>query len=358
MKAVKACFIAIAGFGLGSCSEEAQPTKSGAFDRSAMLRHYADSLIRPDFDSLNQAALGLSQYLDQLSVQPNAPNLLQARTQWKNTYLHWMRASVWMFGPAESSLGSLRELTGTFPANEVRIEQLIAISDTSFQNFERDTRGLFALDYLLFNRSKSESQLLSDLTNAGRAAYLRALGKHFLAQTAAVQQKWIGYRNAFIASAGTDAGSSMTQLYNAFLMSYEFTKNFRLGLPLGLRPGQLQSEPDKVEALHGGQGKLGIEAHLQSIFRVYTGGFGLGFDDYVLASFNGRTLYDSTVHQWNNVIQAQEALPALSLDELVRNQSQLLKDLHSSLNRMTRFYKSEMASLLGLTITYSSNDGD
>ncbi len=358
MRSLLRTWIVLMAFGLAGCSDDAQPVKSGNFDRAAMLQHYADSLIQPDFDSLNYAAQQLSQRIEALSFQPDAQKLSEARNQWHNTYLLWIRSSIWMFGPAETSLGSLRELTGTFPANSARIEQLIASSDTAFQNFERDTRGLFALDYLLFNRSKSDPQLLAEFSNSGRAAYLRALGKHLLTQTSAVKQKWIAYRNDFVASVGTDAGSSTTQMYNAFLMSFEFSKNFRLGLPMGLRPGQQQPEPDKVEALHSQQGKLGLEVHLNAIHRAYTGGLGIGFDDYVLASFNGKTLYDSTVNQWNRVVLAKQTLPAVPLDELVRQQSVALQELHTSLNRMTRFYKSEMASLLGLTITFSSNDGD
>jgi predicted lipoprotein len=91
---------------------------------------------------------------------------------------------------------------------------------------------------------------------------------------------------------------------------------------------------------------------------VYSGGSGLGFDDYVLASFNGQTLYDSTSNQWARVISAMQVLPPAPLDDLVRNQQPELRSLNDALTRMTRFYKSEMASLLGLTITYSSNDGD
>ncbi len=358
MRGLLAGFLILWTFTLVGCTDDQQPTKSGSFDRSAMLRHYADSLIQPDFDSLHRASQQLSLQLEALSFQPDVQTLSAARIQWNSTYRLWLKASVWMFGPAETSLGSLRELTGTFPANEARIEQFIQASDTSFQNFERDTRGLFALDYLLFDRSKSDNQLIAALANPGRAAYLRALGKHFQSQVANVKQRWISYRNDFVASAGTDAGSSITQMYNAFLMSYEFSKNFRLGLPMGLRPGQQQPEPDKVEALHSKAGREGLITHLQSIHRVYSGGSGLGFDDYVLASFNGQTLFDSTSNQWARVISAMQVLPPAPLDDLVRNQQPELRSLNDALTRMTRFYKSEMASLLGLTITYSSNDGD
>lgn len=358
MRVLFRCFMALWAFAFLSCSEDQQPSKSGAFNRTAMLQHYADSLIRPDFDSLNRAAQQLSILLDALTAQPDVQRLSAARSQWHETYRLWLTASVWMFGPAESSLGSLRELTGTFPVNESRIEQFIQVSDTSFQNFERDTRGLFALDYLLFNRANSDNQIIAGLASPGRAAYLRALGKHFQTQVANVNQRWIAYRNDFLASAGTDAGSSITQMYNAFLMSYEFSKNFRLGLPMGLRPGQQQPEPEKVEALHSRAGKTGIITHLNAIHRAYKGGSGVGFDDYVKASFNGQSLYDSTSSQWARVTSAMLALPATPLDEQVSNQQPELRALNEALTRMTRFYKSEMASLLGLTITYSSNDGD
>jgi hypothetical protein len=46
------------------------------------------------------------------------------------------------------------------------------------------------------------------------------------------------------------------------------------------------------------------------------------------------------------------------LDSLITTNPQPAIDLHTELQRHTRFFKSDLSSLLGLTITYSSGDGD
>jgi predicted lipoprotein len=59
------------------------------------------------------------------------------------------------------------------------------------------------------------------------------------------------------------------------------------------------------------------------------------------------------------VKQRLNALPIdARLSDLIVTNFQLVDALHTELQRHTRFFKSEMASLLSLTITFSSGDGD
>jgi hypothetical protein len=46
------------------------------------------------------------------------------------------------------------------------------------------------------------------------------------------------------------------------------------------------------------------------------------------------------------------------MSELIRSNPQALVALHTEMQKLTRFIKSEMSSLLGISITYSSGDGD
>ena len=44
--------------------------------------------------------------------------------------------------------------------------------------------------------------------------------------------------------------------------------------------------------------------------------------------------------------------------DLTNNISEPYKNLHDELQKSTRYVKSDMSSLLGISITYSSGDGD
>mgnify|MGYP007059449494 CR=1 FL=1 len=46
------------------------------------------------------------------------------------------------------------------------------------------------------------------------------------------------------------------------------------------------------------------------------------------------------------------------MSELITTDAGRLENLHTEMQKLTRFFKSELSSLLGISITYSSGDGD
>jgi predicted lipoprotein len=200
--------------------------------------------------------------------------------------------------------------------------------------------------------------VIDRLNQPASRSYLQALVRHFRQKTEEIRAAWPALRSSFVASDGTSAGSSTVQLYNAFLLSYEGLKNFKLGLPLGLRMGQVQAEPQKVEAYYSGQSLLGIALQMQALEAFWRGNGDTGFRSYLLASAGGDELVART-EQELRVIEARIAdCGSGRLDSLISHYPQPAIDLHTALQRNTRFFKSDMSSLLGLTITFSSGDGD
>lgn len=348
--------------GLSACKKP-NDNRVGSFDRNVFLEHYGKNLIIPAYQKLNISLNGLQANIMQLLSNPNENNLTLAQTAWIEAFLIWQEANAYNFGPADAAglNKSLVEEIGTFPVNVAQIEAFIAQNDTSFQNFMRDTRGFLAIEYLLFG--VPNPNIVVELQNNNRKNYLRALTNHLCKKVGEVNTAWITYLPSFIAKNGSDAGSSTSALYNEFVKSFEAIKNFKLGIPLGLRPGQTSTQPNKVEALYAKISTETLKKNYEQIKNIYfgispNGTKGLSFKDYLLAVSGGEELVTLTEQSLQRIDQAMEALNTDPLPLQIANNYQALENLHTEMQKHTRFFKSDMSSLLGIAITYSSGDGD
>ncbi len=338
---------------------------SDDFDRGAMLRQYADNLIRPAYAELQKETTALGAAWTAFNAAPTAANLTAVRTAWSKAFTAWQSANAFNFGPAgeEGIRKGLIEEIGTFPANREKIEQFISANDVSFNNFNRDTRGFLALDYLLFDGGEAAA-LAALQASANRRNYTGALVAHLQARVGEAVTGWATYADRFVTNNGTDAGSSASLVYNEFVRSFESAKNFKVGLPLGKRPGQVKPEPQLVEAFYSGQSLAALKAHLAAIERIYygrtaTGQDGIGLKEYLDKVTGGPELVRATEVQWQAVQKALNAVPTdKPLSDLMAQNHPAVEALHTELQKHTRFFKSDMSSLLGIAITFNSGDGD
>ena len=354
------CLIFCASLLLGCSDTETGPTT--AFDRTVMLENMADNVILPRLQGLQEETDVLNAAIELFAQEVNADNLTAARNAWTEAVEDWQRNSAFGFGPGELTLGSIGMVLGTFPADADAIEQAIDAQDFSLNNFRRDVRGFYAIEYLLFGPQPTADNTLSLYqgdAGAGRIAYLEALSDNLKNNVDQVLEEWNnGYRTTFVESDGTSAGSSAAQLFNAFSRDFEVLKNFKVGLPAGKRPGQNSTEPNKVEAYYSGLSKQLAEQHFDAIVLLWEGGDGVGFREYLESVEGGLTLVEATQTQINSVEQALAALPEASLSQLIEQDPETVNNLHTELQKLTRYFKSDMSSLLGIAITYNSGDGD
>ena len=348
-------------FNLPSCKQERE-AGGYSFDRAAMLQHYYDQLILPSFEDFAAKTLFLKQAVDSFAVQPNEQNLLKARGAWQAAALSFHGLCCFHFGPAEQLTGSLSENQGTFPVSIIKTEQYITLQDYSMQNFDRDTRGLYGLDYLLFH--DSVSALLQQFSSQpGRLNYLKAVAAHTHAEAQSVLDGWLSYRETFTTATGVDAGSSTSLLYNQFLMAYEHAKNIQLALPMGLRVGQLQTEPSRVMGFYSGTSLVLLRAHMYAIHTVYSGrkadgSDGIGFDDYLNKIEGGNALDQQIDNRFQELISGIDQAGTARMDQMITTADPRLNALYTTFQQTIYLVKSEMSSLLGVSITYSSGDGD
>jgi predicted lipoprotein len=367
LKSFFAILVVTAFLGAGCGSNNPNGPADG-FDRGAMLKSMAQTYIQPQYDEAIARAEALLLSVESLAASPSEERVRTARSAWLACAEQWQRISMFDFGPAEGILGDLVQIVGTFPSNAARIEALIAASDTAMTSFERDVRGIYALDYLLF--SGSESDVIAGLTSSAasaRGAYLRSVARHLLSELRRVRDAWdASYAATFSANIGTDAGSSTSAIVNNLAMSFEVVKNDKVGLPGGFRAGQKRSEPERVEARYSDNSMRLARLHFESIRAFWegqvptssTGASFISIRQYLENVVGGPRLVEETRAQFAAVEAAFDACGSATIASLAAANDPRLAVLHTELQKLTRFLKSELSSLLGVAITYSSGDGD
>ena len=359
-------WIFLAAIIIPSCGSDNAPVVDG-YDRTAMLTQMADKIIIPGYDSATTTLATMRSAWEQAEQDAtiSEAEVETLRALFRTALRRWQRIVSFNFGPAEGDLGTLSQELATFPCDTVLVERRIADADTTTTNFRRDARGFAAMDYLLFDRDAGQIAVaLSGVGGGNRREYLRAALRRASNDLSAVTAEWkSSYRSAFISRNGTDAGSSVSLLLNELNKSFELLKNFKLGLPLGLRAGQTTTEPTKIEAYYSGLSYELLGLHFRSIKEIWSGRLEDGtqitsFRDYLLAVVNGPRLVEETEAQLARIDAAYLTISQNRMDELIRSNPQALVLLHTEMQKLTRFLKSEMSSLLGISITYSSGDGD
>ena len=352
-------------FSLFAVSCDRTPEEQDNFNRTQMLENYANNLIKPNFVDLQTNVSTLKTSIETFTTTPNETNLTTVQNNWLNTYKAWQYCNAFNFGPA-GAIGLTRMLSeeiATFPVSESKIAT--AIASPNFNDFNRDARGFLAIEYLIYDGTNTE--IVDLFTNdVKRKEYLNLLIQNIQTKVNNVVNSWNGtYYNDFVKNNGTDVGSSVSQMYNEFVRSFETIKNLKIELPFGKRPGQTQTEPHLVEAFYSGKSTEILAEHLKAIENIYFGKNkqgvqnGLSFKDYLNSVEGGKSLISDTEAQW---ILVKEKFNAISLDNtlayLIDNDAKTIENFRLELQKHTRYFKSDMSSVLGIAITYSSGDGD
>ena len=302
--------------------------------------------------------------------------IILIRTDWEEALLNWQDIGFLDFGPAEYIL--LRKQTNTFPIDTTELNNFITLADWNLDySSSYDSKGLQALDYLLFKPGHTDSELITYFQNNTNAKnYLKALAEDLNNNINYVTDQWVTYREDFIndyevtqSNFSTNSqGSSISNIINALCLHYEFyVRRGKVGLPLGVFNGFSQLElPELVECYYSGKSTQNLVRSINSLRKYVTGSSylnndnGLGLDDYmdfVNAEQNTQQLSTVIDNQFLTILNEVNNINGPLSEEIINNKSQITQT-YQELQQLVPYIKVDMTSALGVLITYQDNDGD
>lgn len=351
-----------------SCNSADDGPNSGKdFDRSIMLENFTTNLIIPSYSNFNSQAeilLAASNTFDESVTEANLAALQEA---WKKTAEAWNSTQAFNYvGPAYDSSFIIR--INKYPSDKIKIEDHISssseINSAFIESLGGGEKGLPAVEYLIFSQEGNSVILNKFLTEGeNRKTYLKALTENIKEKAANLEAGWQpsgkSYTEAFLSKTGTDAGSSTNLLANSIIQAVEDIKNIKIGEPIGKKGGSLQ--PEKVEAFNSEYSIDLIKTDLNAIENAFKGGEGAGFDDYlnkIDAKWqDDQLLSDRIIQQFESIRTALDELDN-PLNKAVTAETAEVDKLFNSFTSLVSLLKGEMISRLGLSVTYSDNDGD
>ena len=358
-----AIFALLLFFPQGSPAQSAQPEKT--FSREAMLRQIGSNVIAAGFQDLAKTCRDLTNAVGQFAQTTNQVSLDHARKTWIAAADAANRVRCFQAGPIADH-GYLATLY-YWQVLPMRLEGAADAPDASEQSFIDElgstTKGLFAVEYLLFERisspltqeARSGTALALLSESPTRRALLQSLARDLEAKAGLVAADWAstGDQSA-LSKFVADGQESVNLLVNQLAMITEDTAEKHLRFVLDL-PEPISEYLHRVERSPSSSSLHGALQTMEGFETIYRGGAGLGLDDAIKRVNAG--LPERLDKQFANAFAATRAI-SRPLEQAIVDQRPLIEKAYEEVRALEILFKVDVVSALGVTLTFSSSDGD
>ena len=342
-----------------------------AFDRRAMLQSIVDNVIKPGQAAFVDASDQLAAAAELFVAARDEESLAGLQSAWRSAADAWEHIALYNM---DLWLTALHNQIDKRPANIAFIEDILAgdgeLNEASVDGMGSTSRGLPALEYLIFAAEEPASAIAASFESQRRRQYLLALARNIAAKARETQAYWspagrdYGARFAKTDQAGGAVQGSINMLANKIFVQLEQDLQMWLGAPAGIATGQAPA-PDLVEARRSGHSLAHIVSRLQGIQALFNGGWSdgdenLGFDDYL--DFLGASYDDGPLSAAINERLEAALLAAAAIDAplavAVVDAPEAVAALYDSMRQALILLRADFKSQLSILITFSDLDGD
>lgn len=338
-----------------SCSDDEEK-----FNRKAFLINAADNLIVPALEDYVNELQALEDDLIRLKNDPSFANIEMARNQWKNVFSSFLSISSFNFGPGDQQ-GLQRNLQtewGSWPVDTTEVKRRITDLDLEMNDSRRETRGLLTLEYILFRESNDQ------FDDVKVSTYANTIVSNLLIRASLVLEEWeTGYRDEFVNALGTDVKSSTTEMYNEWVRSILILTDLKWGLPADLIFGK-SGNAGLAQNYHSNGSLTFVKQELIYLFQLWRGTKEQdesddGWSSYVRSVSSGDRVASDINEKFIDIIDKISDLEGqFTFQELIFDNDPVVEEIFMDLRALSTLVRSEMSSVLGLAITFSSIDGD
>lgn len=331
----------------------------GESTQTALFNAYKDQLIIPAYTTVYDRLESLEASLETLLANPNLTKLSEARDNFIAAYRAWQYAEPFYFGPAEDQL--IEDHLNFFPIDPQALQVSI---DTGFDEdaTERYDRGFPAMDYLFYQGT--DEAIIERLSDASVQAYLNANLDNMMNRLDLIIQDWnTAFGAAFVNNTGKVDGASLSQIINTYNRHFESIKRNRVGLASGI----LTLGFKDVEVLEGYYSGISLDLLSDAIDASSIYFYGGSKNDSLVSLY--KLLSDLDLRVNNNLLANQmaasieqytAALEAIiiPLDEAILSEDEIIFGLYQALSGYVVLAKTDMPTLMCISITYVDNPSD
>ncbi len=329
--------------------------------RQEIAIHLTNNLIVPAYQDLSEKSVALNQAASAFSTDTNEEKLNDLKIAHQAFWNCWQKTSLYYFGPIVNN--GLRAGINTYPTDPEKIEANILTGTYQIGSLGNlDAEGLPALDYLLNN--EDGIMPLGEFTQE-RLDYIATLTTAILEQVQNAEADWNNgsFKDNFTGTdaTGTDVGSAMGLIVNGIDLHFQrFVRDGKVAIPAGLRSAGV-ARPHSVEARYG---KYSTSLLLSSLnaYKDYFNGKSIIRNDgpcilEYLRQIDQPVLADQIDNHFTILIDKVELLDA-SIADQIEIDNEALVEVFLSMQDLVAIFKSDMASVMGISITNQDNDGD
>jgi len=328
--------------------------------REQVLRALVEQVVVPNTAAVAESSRRLATEAGRFAAEPTVSALHAVRQQWRNALSSWKRADAFRNGPIMDTNSLLRAMF--WPVRTGALEALVqgseAIDEPSVELMGVDRRGLFALEYLLFSEGeleRADERILTGFVGPmgerrGRLARCLAVNVSLHADRAA---RSLGDGKRYADQFADRGQDSLNHLVGQLVSTVENGSENRLARISSLaKSGRL-----KAADVEGSRGRMSQQialTYLRATEQLYLGvDRGLG----QLVKDLSPTVDGGIRSDFARAIAAVSNL-AMPLEEAVKRDASALDDAAVAVKKLERALKTELVSTLGVTLTFSSADGD
>ena len=311
------------------------------------LAAVAADVIVPRYQTFATEADELAGAVDGLCATPSPAALEAAQAQWGETRAAWRQTMAFGFGPAMD----LRTMSDVdFGTSAGKVEDVVAGTDPvtaeAVGQLGANARGLGAIEQLLFGEDAST---LTSTTGARRCQYAAAASTLVAGAADEVLAGWTSGAEPYAEALDDDAQASLNDIFNEVIRTLQGVADQKLATALGDRSGEPEPEVADPGPAHRGLDDMldDLDGVMASYEAVLEPGIARQSAD---AASRTRAELTAGIEALSGVAGPLTAAVADDLDGLTAAQEQL--------KTAKRTLATEVASLLGLTLTFSDADGD
>ncbi len=338
----------------------------------AFVKGVSERVLLPSFETFSMQSRHLSQVTERFcNTGRTTEQFTQIESSWHTAKLAWAQTLPFRFGPALDNFLDFKIQFWPDDKNLVRkqaknfLRANLSPNVEQLAKFASPAQGLSAMEYLLFDSDEGGFATFTHSTiGTQRCDYLKSAAQNLSKQSQDLLEAWGNSSRGYLAEFTYSSNplvidESFAVILREALVAIEIVKNLKIGKPFGLHLPNAKVNAFFLESWRSQRSQENIISSLITFQQIYYGGSHFGLDDLLVSNFNESDLEFRLRTQISKCLELASALPKPLFGQIKNPATQNKgKELHTELVKLIAIIKQSLSQTLGITIGFSSNDGD